>query len=471
MSGAVAPGQASATLGRSARPRGAAPAPKQLSIIALVFLIGLVLPIIVYIGPLRLSVYRGTLLVLLLPMIIMLVSGKAGRVRYADIFLILLLIWSTLSLIVVHGIALMVEPIGMMWVETLGAYLVARVFVRSVDQFVAVVRILYGFSVLFLPLLLYENVSGHDIILEVLNRIATSLPEVLTDPRYDRLGLDRAQGPFSHPIHNGVFFGSILGLSYYVLGYGKRLVTKLLLMAVPMVAGATALSSGPLVAITAQLNLIAWDVIFKRVKHHWYILLGLVISGYVVIDMLSNRTPFHVLVSYFTLSPDTAYNRIRIFDYGVASIFANPVFGIGFGDWEHPAWMSDSADMFWIIAGMRHGIPAWILTLAFFFAIFLPVALRPLADDRLRAYRTGYLVTLLGFFLVGWTVHFWEMLYAYFMFIMGVGVWFLDADGSVATEDGAARASGQGAGERKLAYSRFDQDRHRAGTERAKAGG
>ena len=42
-------------------------------------------------------------------------------------------------------------------------------------------------------------------------------------------------------------------------------------------------------------------------------------------------------------------------------------------------------------------------------------------------YRTGFLITMAAFFLVGCTVHFWDVAWVFFLFLMGSGVWILDA--------------------------------------------
>src|SRR6056297_3498329 len=66
-------------------------------------LISLIIPFIVNIGPLRLSVYRIILIIAFLPVIFAWLSGRAGRIRMADIALILLCSWATISFIAIHG--------------------------------------------------------------------------------------------------------------------------------------------------------------------------------------------------------------------------------------------------------------------------------------------------------------------------------------------------------------------------------
>ena len=39
-----------------------------------------------------------------------------------------------------------------------------------------------------------------------------------------------------------------------------------------------------------------------------------------------------------------------------------------------------------------------------------------------------------GFFLVGWTVHFWMATYVLFMFLLGSGMWLLEPELPAATD-------------------------------------
>jgi hypothetical protein len=254
-----------------------------------------------------------------------------------------------------------------------------------------------------------------------------------------RLGLNRAQGPFPHQIHFGVFFLLLSGVVYYVLGYGKRWISRLGGMLAIAFLGALSLSSGPLVALMAQLNIIVWDGLMQSLRQRWYILSGLSVLGFITVDFLSNRTPFHVVIEYLALNKETAYNRIRIWEFGTDNIFANPWFGIGFNQWEKPFWMSDSVDMFWILPAMRHGVIVWFLWLLLFFSIFIAVISRHELTERVNWYRTGYLVTMFGMFMAGWTVHYWDITYVYFMFLLASGVWILDWDGKEDSEQGCPR--------------------------------
>jgi hypothetical protein len=58
--------------------------------------------------------------------------------------------------------------------------------------------------------------------------------------------------------------------------------------------------------------------------------------------------------------------------------------------------------------------------------LFLPISFRRGLSGRMEAYRTAYLIAMMSFFVVGWTVHFWGMAYMWFLFMLGSGAWLLD---------------------------------------------
>jgi len=424
--------------------------PAGVPLLVAIFIIGLATPLFINIGPLRLTVYRIMLLLLFFPSLYYLVSGRAGRLRLPDFCVIGICIWSSLSFAVVHGFSPMIETIGILWIETLGAYMVGRVYIRTPEAFHATVRMLFWLGIVVLPFAIHEAVTGRNMIITLFGKIGPTYNNTWMDPR---LGFDRVQGPFPHPIHFGVFFLSLVGVVYYVLGHGRRWAGRMGRMLTIALLGAGSLSSGPLVTFMAQISVITWDGVMRTVRQRWHILAGLSALGFVVVDMISDRTPFHVVVEYLALNKETAYNRIRIWQFGTDNIFANPLFGLGFNDWARPRWMSDSVDMFWILPAMRHGIPVWILWFLLFFSIFLAVAYRRNLSERVNWYRTGYLVTMFGLFMVGWTVHFWTNTYAFFLFMLASGVWILDThekEGVAETDPGQESPAPSSPG-----YSRF----------------
>ncbi len=397
------------------------PQAAKLPILVVIFIVGLTIPLIVNAGSIRLSVYRIVLLFLFFPALFRLLSGTVGSIKIPDIAVISICIWSSLSIFVVQGP--LVETAGILVVETLGSYLIGRCYIRSPEQFLKMCQLFFGIIIIILPFAIFESVTGRELILQVFDTVGTAYSPSNMERR---LGFYRAQGPFAHPIHFGLFFGAFIGLTYYVVGYGKPVFSKLWRTAAVALTGALAFSSGPLTALMAQIYIIVWDRTLKRVNSRWYLLAFLTILSYCIIDLLSNRNPFQVFISYLAFNSATAYNRIYIWIYGTASIFDNPLWGVGITEnWERPYWMSSSADMFWIVPAIRHGVVVWVAFFITLFSIVLPLIFRNF-ESKLISYRLGFLTTIFGLFMAGWTVHYWDAIFAFFMFLLGSGVWMID---------------------------------------------
>jgi hypothetical protein len=343
-----------------------------------------------------------------------------------DICIVLIGLWGPVSWGVLHGATAAIESGGIHIVETLGAYFLGRCFIRSPEAFRRMATLLFWIVICLVPFLIHEILTGRSMFLEFIGRLGSTYSDADAGTR---LGLRRAQGPFQHPILLGVFCGAVVSLAYYVVSHGRRLMARALRMFAVMFAAFCSLSSGPLAGIAVQLVVIGWDGVFRRYRNRWWGLGGLVVLNYTVVDLLSNRTPLTVMMYYLTFDPRTAYARLLQFEWGWKDVMAHPVFGNVLGEWVRPEWMhSSSIDMFWLQRAMAHGMPMGALYLLAFFLVFFAVARRGLSDPRLRDYRMGYLGSMVGLFMAGWAVHFWNEPYVLLMFLMGSGVWLLDHD-------------------------------------------
>ena len=130
-----------------------------------------------------------------------------------------------------------------------------------------------------------------------------------------------------------------------------------------------------------------------------------------------------VFISYLTFSPQSAYNRILIWDYGTAEVARNPLFGIGFGDWARPVWMSDSMDNFWLVTAVRYGLPALIFLASAIVLLALRQARANTNDVTVNRHRMAWLAIIIGMAVSGITVHLWNAVFAYFFFLIGTGAW------------------------------------------------
>ena len=393
---------------------------KRLPLPVSLFLFSLILPWIISVGPLNLSVYRIVLLIMMIPCLVGWMRGQAGRIRAEDGFILLYCLWGIASLINAHGFGGALEPGGILFVETIGAYLLARCYIRDADGFRAMARLLVILVFLLLPFAVYEWITGNKPLLSLLGEI---LPTVEVTKMEPRLGFWRVQGPFSHSILFGAICSSTLALTYMVVG--KAPLQQFLLASAVFFAAATSMSSAPMASLALQIFLIAWNGAFRAYTIRWKLLLSIVLLGYFFIEFGSNQGAIKFYISYFTFDKETGWFRILIWDYGSASVLNHPLLGVGLGYWVRPIWMPESVDNFWLLTGMRHGLPALGLLVGACALIVAGVA-RNGIDESLQRYRTAYLICLITYFIVGTTVHFWTASYVWFLFILGSGAWFSD---------------------------------------------
>lgn len=409
------------------------------------FIVSQVIPWVITIGPVRMSVYRIVLIAMIVPCLLKWIRGEAGPIRFADLALLLFSIWCMLSLIAVHGLAFAMQPSAILFIETMGAYLLARCYIRTMNDLRNVTALLFMVVIVLLPFALFETWTAKKPLLAFFSAFFPTPDPALMEPR---LGLWRVQGPFEHSILFGTYCGGIIALVHMVLGQDESAPRRWLMTGAVAFTAFLSLSSGAISGMAAQGLLVLWNWLLRDIPQRWKILWGLVLAMYVFIDVASNQTVPAFYISHFSFDKHTAWFRLLIWDYGSASALNHPWFGVGFNEWDRPNWMPPSIDMFWLVPAVRHGIPAGILMILTFFSATLSVGLRKGLDERLTVCRTAYLITMTGFFLVGWTVHYWNATYVLFIFLMGSGLWLLDAgtenNASASSQAGSRTPAGRG---------------------------
>jgi hypothetical protein len=341
-------------------------------------------------------------------------------------------LWGAITLLIAHGVESGVQPAGILVIETLGSFFLARRFVQNDRDFTFFAKLWFFSVVSLIPFALYESLTDTPIILEVVRRFAPTFPKTLMDSRH---GLHRAQVVFEHPILFGSFCAGAFGLAYYVLNpnwFSRIIRSTFVILSVGL-----SVSGGALLSLIVQMFLVVWELITRNINGRWLILVGLILSAYVAVDMISNRTPFHVFVTYATFSTESAYGRILIFDYGIASVAKHPLFGIGQGDWERAAWMTGSMDNFWLVLAVQNGLPGFA-----FFTLAAILIVRRTAKVKLNLslarHRIGLLTSIGGMAIGGATVDYWNATYCLFVFLLGSGMWILDDEAQPETVDSAA---------------------------------
>ena len=417
-------------------------------ILIAILMLSFVMPFFFSIGGLKLSAYRLYLLAAFFPVLIGWINGSAGRIRAADVLIIIASFWMATSLFVNHSIADQWQFSGILVIETVVPYLAARVMIRDYASFRTFVWWYFTIVLVLLPFAIFENLTGRPILLDIFRPVFNVYYNVNQEPR---MGLERAQASFPHPILLGVFCSSAFALSWYVLSPEKGIVARIKR---PLVVGAavfSSLSSGAFMGIILQAFLIAWDEGLKSVKTRWTLFAVIFGFLYVLLELSSNRNAFQIIATELTFSPGTAWNRIHIFNNAIDDVFASPFFGIGLGEWTRPSWLRASVDNFWLLVALRYGIPALFMFALALIMICWQAGRKPLSGKYARA-RTGYLIAFISLAISAFTVHMWEATYCLFMFLMGCGVWFIDTDGT----DGDEQASNADAPrDRTMRYTRF----------------
>jgi hypothetical protein len=400
------------------------------SALLLLFFVTLLIPIQLNVGPLRMDPYRLFLMIFIIPALVQVLSGKAGRVIPTDYFMLVYNFWILVSLVFNHGLPI-IEYAGMTGIELMGGYLAGRLLVRSLADFVTFFRYFFYALLFLMPFALYELFTKQMIIAKLLDPIFT----VTKKNNAVRMGLSRVQAVFPHSILYGVFCSVGLANMYYL--YKNRFTAKV--QRCGTVVGMTfmSLSSGPLLSVALQCMMIGWDWITKG---KWKLLVILSAIAYVVVDLLSNRTPLIILIETVTFSSGTGWTRIHIFRYGSEEVWRHPIFGIGLNDWERPFWLTGSVDNFWLLNAMRHGLPGF-LTLVTGIGLHMWNVLKARnLTERGELARTGYLVSMVGLFMTLGTVHVWSAMSVFVMFLIGAGSWFYTEDREPLDEDAETAA-------------------------------
>lgn len=422
--------------------------------IVTVYILCVVIPIYFFVGPLYLNTLRLLLLVMLIPMTIRLLSGKCGPLIATDGLFLAYFLW-TIPALFVNNPEAVLQQTGSTGAEFLGGYLMGRVYIRTRAQFLSLCRQLATTALVLLPFGLLEASNAHPFIPDLIRRI----PSLLSVPDVNipgRMGLNRVQNSFNHPIHYGLFCSVVFSLNFIALRLNENPVWRWISSALIGLGCFLALSSGALLALALQIGLIVWAFVLNKVTWRWWLLLGLGVVAYIAVDLLSNRTPFRVFLSYATFSSHTAYWRALIFEYGFQNAVDNPLFGIGLNDWERPEWMfGDSMDNFWLVVAVRFGFPAAVFIMAGYFLVLLRLIFFKIEnDDELSLIRRTWVFSFVGLTFTLVTVHIWSNIYSFVFFMFASGIWILTEDRNGPPDD--AKPADAEQAKTKPRFSRFD---------------
>jgi len=416
--------QLEADFGGEAFRGGMLAAARRAPLAALLFVVLLTMPpeTSVKLGELRISPYRWVLLATLPGALYALLLTRREKLTLMDMLVGAHAVWVVVAIWAVHDAGKAAASGGIYVVESMGAFLLARMHIRTAEQFRSVVGVLAVCVLAMMCASIPEMLTGTHYARDFARSILGGAPP---EEMSKRLGLTRAYGPFEHPILYGIFCAASIGLTRVAFPAGRGFgVWPAVRTGLLFLATFASVSSGAMAVAAIQLAMIAWERATGRLRGKWWVLAAVCLAGVMAVSATSSRSPVAVLITTLSLSPETGYMRMEIFNYGSAEVVRNPWWGIGFNDWERPDWMPDtgSVDNFWLLTAMRFGLPALIF-LAVAMGVVVFRAGRAGLDGETGRLRSAVLIALVGIGLAGCTVHFWNALFSLFFFLLGSAAW------------------------------------------------
>lgn len=372
-------------------------------------------------GSLVLSPQRVFLLIAIVPALSRVVSDPRLGLRVPDVLMIVHVLWAWIAVAKVHGLEFSVQPGGIYVVELFGSYVLGRALMSSMSNMACFAKRQLQIICILALFTIPEALTHRHYLRELFGMVFGGAGGLGGVDR--RLGMTRAFGTFDHPILYGVFCASAIGFAWYLAPTPHKLGWPRIRRAgTVIVAAFVSVSSGPLVACTAQIGIILWDVATRGIQKRWWMLLSSVGFVFVMLESLSNRGALTVFISYLTFNPTTGYNRKMIWQWGMAEVRQNPIFGIGFNAWTTPPrwWHGDSVDAFWLLTGMRYGLPGALSLITI--CLLTAVQVTRVRDPRLKPIAMAWLVSFIGLSIAAVAVHFWGSVFMLFSFLLGFGV-------------------------------------------------
>ena len=438
----------------------------------LLYFIAIALPVQFNAGGVLLTGVRCLLLAMFVPIVFKLLAGHYGKLIWADLIFFLFCPWAIWTLYL-NSPASAISFGGSVAVEFYGGYLLARAYIRTPETFAGMCKALFWVIALTLPFAFYETQTGWAPIPGTLNKLPFffSYIDFYNEAAGKRMGLERAAVNFQHPIHYGLFCSTAFSLAF--VGF-KGLVTtwqRYMIALLSILGVIFSVSSGAMLPMILHFVLIFWAWSLDKVRSKWIIIMILVAFAYVIVDLISNRTPIQVFLSYATFSPHNAYWRVLIFEWGLKNVWANPLYGLGLNEWVRPWFMnSGSMDNFWLLNAVRYGIPGFLLMATGYVLIIWGVARRKIEEGTPTwQFRRAWMITFVGLVLSLCTVDVWASVFSYVSFLLGSGVWFLSAAEKLPKTGVSARLAAGRSSAAPSAMADDLQDLTRATAERAPA--
>lgn len=381
-------------------------------------------------GSFVLGAYR-LVLICLIPYVIWLVFKKSHITRWSvcDALALSVGVWPVIAFSLNTGIGAALESGGIQTLELVLPYFLIRLQVDSHEKRKSFAKILFTMVAILFFLGLPESIFGrhftHEIASVLSGTTYTGSPE-------QRFGIWRVMGPTDHAI----IFGALCAVTMSIaIALAQRKPKIWFIVGFSGAGTIISASSAPILAVLVQLGMLAWAKLTRGYRNKWWLLLGLFILFYIVVDMISNRDPIRVMFTYLLLNPETGYARyymwVNSFEVAAQSTWGL-LFGYGYNTdifeiIDNMYWrnlLQTTVDSFWLILLLRFGATMLLLFSVFVILVFAR-SLRIIFSTNSRSERNfmqAWFVTAFAMTLIATTVHFWGYMACMYMMVIAAGV-------------------------------------------------
>lgn len=384
------------------------------------------MPFTFNIGSIVLSPSRVLFLLTVPYLVIRLFSGAYGKINFVDVMMFLSVIWLGLA-IGYNNPESTITFVGSNAILLLGGYLTARATIRTPADLYAFGSFMIAATLLTLPLALMETMSSVAYVPHLLNSIPGihGYADANSEPR---LGLERVQVLFAHPIHYGLFCSlafsfTFVGRQFTMPTSGRIAICMIITLCVFL-----SLSSAAFLTILIQGFLISWIYLFDNIlkirQGVWKVTIIIFIIFYIAVDFVSNRPAFLAIMQTLSFNSSTVYLRTQIFDYGMAQVAQTPWLGVGFNGWERPVWMSESIDNYYLFLAVIYGVPAALFFMSAAWAsVFYTSNAKFEWGTQSFIVRRAWCFTVVSMLFTIATVAVWGNMLSIVYFVLGAGIW------------------------------------------------
>jgi hypothetical protein len=236
-----------------------------------------------------------------------------------------------------------------------------------------------------------------------------------------RWGLLRASGPVEHPILFGVIcaFGFLLAMTSPIRARRPTIFACCLgLLA--------SLSSAPIQAAVLSVGLLSYDRILSGFRSRWRILIVSCAAGYAVLKAVTNYSPMSFMSEHLLFDAGSYWSRVWEWQTVGDVVVQSPWFGVA-DHWAKIALQSDelaftSVDSVWLAMALGAGIPGAVLLALSVLGATVSATNGPGVDLTAAESKLATTLSILLFLaaLLGFTVHFWGMIWVLLGILIGV---------------------------------------------------